>query len=1091
MENWKEISRIFNAALEIEPARRGAYLAQACGDDERLREEIEILLAAHENEDSILDSVEIGLARRNLSAAAAARRLKKGERIASFEIESLIGAGGMGEVYLARDLRLNRPVAVKILPPSSAADAQAKRRLLREAKAAAALEHPHICTIHEIGEENGLSFIVMQYVEGETLSEVLKNRALNLPAALNIAIQIAGALAEAHEQGVIHRDIKPANIVVSAHGQVKVLDFGLAKKISPAANPEENEGATAASLLSAPGLIMGTASYMSPEQARGDEIDARTDIWSLGVVLYEMITGKTPFAGKTLVDKLVAILHDEPQLSDLPQHDELKGIITKALAKDREKRYQTASEMLEDLRNLKEEIEFEEKLKTHTSTTTEFLPKQPAAQSKPKGFRRPGWRQLIFGGVFIVLLALGGWYWRRSSQINWAKENVGRVEELARAEKNFAAYELALEIEKYLPPGDESLARLMPTISNTLTVHSEPSGARVYLKGYSPDGSGGTYAERREIGETPVENLRVARGQYVLQIEKDGYALFERTISDVIPRIGGSFIESPPLKIETRLLAADRVPGGMAFVPAGEYSLVNWSRPTQRQVHLDEFFIDKYEVSNQDFKEFIVAGGYRKKEFWKFPLIRDGKEISFEEALKDFRDRTGLHAPRSWSNQNYPEGKADFPVTGITWYEAAAYAAFRGKSLPTVFQWEKAARDGAFDPRYNAMPWGFIRQGETTDNRANFGSKSALPVRELEFGMSPYGVYNMAGNVGEWCLNSSSGGGNFVTSGGAWNDLPYSFGDYGEYPGFYSSDKLGFRCVLNLPGAKGDQGSEPLPPPEIPVYQPSGEAAYKMWLTHYEYDKKPLQAQIVETQESEAWTREKITFAGENGEQAIAYLYLPKNYARPLQVVHYLPPGDVVAGLRSLPDSVEMFLTPVLKSGRAVFTVVLKGYNQRPFPLDYAPPARTTVEFRRQAVNWMTDLRRGLDYLETRPEVDFKKLTFLGVSNGANLGLLAVGVERRYNSAVFIGVGVDREWQSWIPEANFINFAPHARMPKLLVQGRYDETHPLATYLEPLYKLMSEPKKLVIYDGGHIPTIEFLATSVNGWLDEKHGAPGK
>src|SRR5215218_4609224 len=200
MENWKEISKIFNAALEIEPARRGVYLAEACGGDDRLRAEIEILLAAHESEDSIPDSVEIGSARRS-----SARELKKGERIGSFEIESLIGTGGMGEVYLARDTRLNRPVAIKILPPSSASDLQAKRRLLREAKSAAALEHPHICTIHEIGEENGLSFIVMQYVEGKTLSEILKNRPLNLFEALNIAMQIADALSEAHAHNVIHR----------------------------------------------------------------------------------------------------------------------------------------------------------------------------------------------------------------------------------------------------------------------------------------------------------------------------------------------------------------------------------------------------------------------------------------------------------------------------------------------------------------------------------------------------------------------------------------------------------------------------------------------------------------------------------------------------------------------------------------------------------------------------------------------------------------------------------------------------------------------------------------------------------------------
>jgi formylglycine-generating enzyme required for sulfatase activity len=257
-----------------------------------------------------------------------------------------------------------------------------------------------------------------------------------------------------------------------------------------------------------------------------------------------------------------------------------------------------------------------------------------------------------------------------------------------------------------------------------------------------------------------------------LEIEKEGYAAFERTISGTIPSIGGSFIDSPPIKIKARLLESARAPARMVFVPAsGEYNLVNWSRPNQTTVRLDGFFIDKYEVSNREFKEFITAGGYLKREYWKYPFFKNGRQIPLEEAVRDFRDRTGLSAPRSWSNQDYPEGKADHPVTDITWYEAAAYAAFRGRRLPTVYQWEKAARDGINDPRYNAMPWGLIRQGETTDNRANFSAASPVPVESLEFGMSPYGAFNMAGNVAEWCLNRS--GENFVTSGGAWNNLPY------------------------------------------------------------------------------------------------------------------------------------------------------------------------------------------------------------------------------------------------------------------------------------------------------------------------------
>ncbi|MCU0238445.1 MAG: protein kinase [Pyrinomonadaceae bacterium] len=1068
-ERWQEISKIFNSALEKKTSERKDFLAKACGEDENLRQEIELLLNAHESKDSFIDA--------QISPEIPSLDLKKGDSIASFEIEKLLGKGGMGEVYLAKDKRLNRNVALKILPPANASDPSANKRLLREAQAAAVLEHPHICTIHEIGESGGNSFIVMQYVDGETLSDRLKQTKLSDAEAITIAIQVAEALTEAHARGVVHRDIKPANVVISNSNQIKVLDFGLAKRTEKEVDSES----LTQSLLSHPGLILGTASYMSPEQTRGDLVDGRSDLWSLGVCLYEMTIGKTPFSGNSIVEKFVAILHDEPTFPET-FNDELKRIISKLLQKNRDERYQNADELLTDLRKFKENLEFEELLKTHTSISGDRF---VVVQNKPEP--KQIWRKrLIWVGLAILLSAIGVWYFWQNSNIIWAKESIKKVEELAQNDKNFEAYDLALKIEKYLP-NDENLVKIMPTISDKISVNSEPNGAKIYLKRFLPE-KDGKFPERQLIGTTPIADTRIARGSYVLQIEKDGFAKFERTISGTIPRIGDSFIDSPPIKVETKLIEADKVPERMTLVSAGEYSLVNWSRSSQNKVPLDDFFIDKYEVTNKEYKEFIVENGYKDTSFWNYPFIKDGKEIPAGEALKEFKDKTGLPAPRNWTNQNYPEGKENFPVTDITWYEAAAYAKFRKKTLPTVFQWEKAARNSISDPRYNAMPWGLIRQGETTDFRANFGSNFSTQVDNFEFGMSPFGVFNMAGNVAEWCLNRSED--NYVTSGGAFNNLPYSFGDYGEYPGFYTSDKIGFRCVLNV-GSEKNQGADELPPPEIPTYKPTTEVEHKTWLPFYKYDKSPLNAQTVETKEFDAWTREKITFIGENNEQAIGYLYLPKYYKQPLQVIHYVPPGDVVAGLRSLPDSVDMFLAPIIKSGRAVWTVVLKGYNERPFPNNYTPPERNTVEFRKQAVNWMTDLQRGLDYLETRQEVDFKRVTFLGISNGANLGLLITGVENRYDSAIFCGVGVDKAWQKWIPEANFINFAPHSKMPKLIINGRYDEAHPLKTFAEPLYKIMSEPKKLVIYDGGHIPTIEFFATTTNTWLDEKLGTPIK
>lgn len=1077
-EKWHEISRIFNVALELRSLERKTYLDQVCGEDLIFRQELENLLKANDEKDSFIDSPKLGL-----TASQNSLKFSTTDKIGSFEIIKLLGSGGMGEVYLAKDLRLNRKVALKFLTLS---DENSNKRFLREAQSAAALEHPHICTIHEIAEAAGREFIVMQYVEGETLSTRLKRQPLKIQDALEIAIQVADALSEAHLRGIIHRDIKPANIIISANTQVKVLDFGLAKKITLGETDSETSFKT---LLSSPGVIMGTVSYMSPEQVRGQDADVRSDLWSLGVVLYEMLTGKTPFSGENTVEKLASILYQEPEKkAEIPK--ELTEILNKSLQKEPKNRYQKADEMIKDLRHLKQELDFAEQLLVHVSVTSgdkeinekisQYLSEHQTTEinvETKKIKTDNNWKILIFSSLVLLIFAIGGYYLWEFIQHKQARENLQKIEQLAATEKYFEAYDLAVQVEQVLP-NDANLVKLLPTISDTLSVSSNENGAKVYLKRYNAK-------ERQLVGETPLNELRIARGHYVLQVEKDGFETFERTISGIIPSVGGSFIASPPLNIEAKLFAKGKIPARMVYVSGGEYSLVNWSRPTEKKVNLDEFFIDKFEVTNAEYKEFITAGGYVRKELWKIPFVKDGQTVAMGDALKLLVDKTGLPAPRSWSNQSYPEGKDNFPVTDITWYEAAAYAEFRGKKLPTVFQWEKAARNGAFDPRYNAMPWGFIKQGETTDNRANFRGTDTVSVENNEFGMSPYGAYNMAGNVSEWNLNQSPEG--FVTSGGAWNDLAYSFGDYGEYPGIYQSNRIGFRCVLT-PNEKGnDEGEQMLPPAETPEYKPSSDSDFKNWLTHYEYDKVLLNAQIIEISENSDWRKEKISFTGEGGETAIAYLYLPKNAATPLQVLHYVPPGDVVRGIRSLPDSIEMFAAPFVKSGRAVFGVVLKGYLERPFPANYNPPENSTIEFRKQMVNWITDLRRGIDYLESREDIDKQRLGFLGISNGANVGLVLTAIETRYKSLAFISAGLEKEFRTRIAEANPINFASQIRTQKLVVNGRFDETFPYNTDAKPLFKLLREPKNVVLYQGGHIPTPDFYVPTTNNWFDETLG----
>ncbi len=358
-ERWQKVKALFDVVVELAPSERGKFLAKSCGGDDEVRREVENLLASSENAESFMEQAAIG----EVAAILVGENndLPIGERFNHYKILSRLGAGGMGEVYLAEDTKLNRRVALKLLPPNLSADKNANRRLLREAQSAAALDHPHICQIHEIGEAEMRAFIVMQFCEGETLAEKLRQENLSLPDALDLAIQIADALADAHSHHVIHRDIKPENIIVNHRGQAKILDFGLAKII--AENQAEGEAETA-QLLTAANLIIGTPPYMSPEQAKGKPLDARSDIFSFGAMLYEMLSGKQVFKRESHAETVSAVLNYEPpfakSLADAPM--ELQRIVRKTLAKDKEERYQTAKDLLIDLKEARQESEFQNKL---------------------------------------------------------------------------------------------------------------------------------------------------------------------------------------------------------------------------------------------------------------------------------------------------------------------------------------------------------------------------------------------------------------------------------------------------------------------------------------------------------------------------------------------------------------------------------------------------------------------------------------------------------------------------------------------------------------------------------------------------------
>ena len=363
-EHWQQIKSLLHSALEREPAERAAFLDDACAATPSLRSEVESLIVSYEQAGGFIESPAVEFMADSLGDQADPLA---GQSFGPYQINTRIGTGGMGEVYLAQDSRLGRKVALKMLPEYFTRDDDRVRRFQQEARAASALNHPNILTIYEIGHIDSRHFIATEFIEGETLRERMAKTQMKVGEVLDVATQVAWALSAAHQAGITHRDIKPGNIMLRPDGVVKVLDFGLAKLTE-----HKGDDLEAATLVNTKqGIVMGTAHYMSPEQARGLKVDARSDIFSLGVVLYEMLTGRVPFGGQTMTDVLASILMLEPpSLSQSAPEapEELQRIVHSALCKNKEERYRTTGELLIELQALKRELEFETRRGGYLST---------------------------------------------------------------------------------------------------------------------------------------------------------------------------------------------------------------------------------------------------------------------------------------------------------------------------------------------------------------------------------------------------------------------------------------------------------------------------------------------------------------------------------------------------------------------------------------------------------------------------------------------------------------------------------------------------------------------------------------------------
>ena len=399
-ERWKKVDDLLEAALECPASERAAFLDQACAGDDELRGELESLLVSDRQAQAFIESPPARVAADFF--ADQQPKLLRGERIAHYEILEEIGSGGMGEVYLAQDISLGRKVALKVLPDSLTADARLRARFFREAQLASALDHPNVCTIHEVGQASGHLFIAMQYIEGANLKTLIDSHPMKLDALLSISLQSADALAAAHDLGIVHRDIKSDNIIITPKGQAKVLDFGLAKL---ADSRDRTDVSRTEPNLTRTGVVMGTPSYMSPEQARGERLDHRTDIFSLGIVIYEMATGKMPFKGRSQAETMNAVIN-EPHApvtefnKDVP--GDLSGVIDRSLSKEPSDRYQSMGEMLVALRQVGRATGLLDSNDSKAATIPYVTPGRRPAKRGP-------WAMALL--VLALLVGVGVWFY--------------------------------------------------------------------------------------------------------------------------------------------------------------------------------------------------------------------------------------------------------------------------------------------------------------------------------------------------------------------------------------------------------------------------------------------------------------------------------------------------------------------------------------------------------------------------------------------------------------------------------------------------------------------------------------------------------